>query len=148
MRLRRTVVLACAVAALAAPAARAAAGPGAGRVSPVEQRWLLSVEQLAANVAAAGRAGSVTGGSVESARALLASTQVLFESAVAYGVCSSCSQTLSEAGRFILASDLFVSAIHSKQLQALVAAEVQAATGVSLMERAAAGLAAFRKAQP
>lgn len=90
----------------------------------------------------------MTGGSVESARALLASTQVLFESAVAYGVCSSCSQTLSEAGRFILASDLFVSAIHSKQLQALVAAEVQAATGVSLMERAAAGLAAFRKAQP
>lgn len=163
MRLRRALVLACAVAALAAPAARAAAGPGAGLVRPGEQRWLLIVEQLSAAVTDAGRAASQTSGSIESSRALLVNSQALFESAVAYGVFSGCSQTLRDAGRptsrlrairdsidaacrpLVLASDAFLGAIRSKQPKALVAAERQAATGVKLMERAAARLAGFRK---
>ena len=163
MHARRTVVLACAVAALAAPAARAADSPGPGLATPAEQRWLLAAEQLLINVATAGRSSSVTGGSVERARALLANPQNLFGSAMVYAVFSSCSQSLKNAGRptsrlgairesidaacrpLGRASDLFLRAVHRKQPAALIAAEAQAAAGAKQMTIAAVRLTAFRK---
>ena len=163
MHARRALVLACALAALAAPAARAADGPGAGLATPAEQRWLLAAERLLINVADAGRSSSVTGGSVERARALLANPQDLFGSAVVYAVFSDCSQSLKNAGRptsrlrairesidaacrpLVRASDLFLRAVHGKQPTALIAAEAQAVAGAKQMERAAARLTAFRK---
>lgn len=166
MRLRRALILAAALAVLAAPAARAATGPAASPATAAEQRWLAIVEQLSTNVADAGRDATLTGGSLAGARALLADTQTLFGSAVAYGVFSGCSQTVRDAGRptarlravrdsidvacrpLAQASDLFLGAIHGKRPQALVAAEARALAGMKLMAGAAARIAAFRKAHP
>ena len=167
MRLRRALVLAAAVAVLVAPAAaRAATGPAASPATAAERRWLAIVEQLSANVADAGRDATLTGGSVQSARALLADTQTLFGSAVAYGVFSGCSQTVRDAGRptarlravrdsidtacrpLVQAADLFLGAVHGKRPPALVAAEARALAGMKLMAGAAARIAAFRKAHP
>ena len=167
MHLRRSLVLAAAVAVLVAPAAaRAATGPAASPATAAEQRWLSIVEQLSVNVADAGRDATLVGGSVASARALLVDTQTLFGLAVAYGVFSGCTQTVRDAGRptarlravrnsinaacrpLIRASKLFLGAIRGKRAQALVSAEARALVGMKLMTKAAARAAAFRKAHP
>lgn len=164
MRRRRALVLLFALAAFAAPAARAADAPGASLATSAEQRWLLAVEQILTSVADAGRSSSVTGGSLERAAGLLASPQDLFGSAVVYAVFSSCSQQVKSAGapskRLVAvrdgivaacrplgrASELFLSAVHEKKPAALIAAEGQALAGAKQMARAAERLRAFRKA--
>lgn len=170
MHLRRPIALVLLSAVLAIPVApvgaatRAASASSADRVSAAEKRWLLVVDQLAANVVDAGRSGSFTAGSVERAKALIADPMVLFESVLAFSVYSSCTETLGAAGRpssrlrtirnavaaacrqLVPAAERFGTATRRKQPAGLVAADRQAVAGVVLMQKAAARLAAFHKA--
>lgn len=156
------MLLAAVLLAAAGPAA--AARPAA--IDPLDRRWLATATGIADSMLGESERLATSGGSVAGARALLASGQSLFDTAVVYGIFSTCSARLRDQGSpgkalrpletalrqactpLGRASDLFIKAIRDRQPAQLLRAERDASTGLRLIGAARQKLTAFAKEHP
>lgn len=148
----------------AAASARADAPVAAPRLDQVDRAWLVTAAGIVQAIQDEAQRLAPTGGSLTGARLLLQAGQSLFETAVAYGVMSTCTTRLHDAGspskalRAVetdlkgacatlgKASALFEAAARDQKPALLLQAEKQASTGLARLQRVASRLSALRKA--
>lgn len=161
---RRAGALCALLAALALAGQASAAKPAA--LDPLDRGWLATATGIADSMLAESERLATSGGSLVGAKALLGAGSSLFDTAVAYGIFSTCSTRLKESGSpgkalrpletalrqacvpLARSSDLFLKAVRDRQAALLVRAERDATTGLRQIGAARQKLAAYAKAHP